>query len=235
MQYIVKNTPDNRGISDIASALFVKRGGDTKYHLRLCLTNIPATGSEPETLDTTVTSSRTKTSTPGRIDPGQKTCTFLAHRDNFEILKKDHRKNLDFLQVNPDGTGYKYQGIVTSYQDETSVGSNMTGKAIITVTSADELPINNVIDLIQESVTFVSAIDAVVKVAIGGTEKLNIETDPSDATITAESDTNVVATVAVANGIATVTGVKKGSAIVKIKATKDELAEGLTHVLVIVE
>ena len=157
----------------------------------------------------------------------------MAHRDNFEILRKDYKKTLDFLQVNPDGTGYKFQGIVDTYQDEVSVGGNLTGKAVITVTKSDELPIINVVDLIQETVTFVSAIDAVVKIA--GPEKLNVETDPADATVTAVSDTEGVATVAVESGVATITGVKAGSAIIKITAKKSDCADGVTHVLVIVE
>lgn len=235
MNNVIKNIVDNRGISDIGASIFVRRGGESKYHLWLTLTNIPATGSAPETLDTTVTTARTKTSTPGRTDPGQKECTYLAHRDNFEILRKDHRKTLDFLQINPDGIGYKFQGEVTSYQDEISVGSNITGKAVITVKKADELPIINVIDLIQDTVTFESAIDAVIKIAVEGTETMNILTDPADATIAAESDTTTVATVQATEKNVTITGVKKGSAIVKIKATSEECAEALTHVLVIVE
>lgn len=159
----------------------------------------------------------------------------MAHRDNFEILRKDYKKTLDFLQVNPDGVGFRFQGIVDTYQDEVSVGGNLTGKAVITVTKSDELPITNVVDLIQETVTFVSAIDAVVKITGTGTTKLNVETDPADATVTAESDTTGVATVAIAEGIATITGVKAGSAIIKITAKKTDCADGVTHILVIVE
>lgn len=239
MEYLIKDIPDNRAISDIAAALFVKRGGDTKYHLWLTLTNIPATGSAPDTLDTTVTTARTKTSTPGRQDPGQKECTYMAHRDNFEILKKDNRKLLDFLQVNPDGTGFKFQGRVTSYQDEISVGSNLTGKAVITVASSDELPISNVVDLIEETVTFTSAIDSIVEVTAAEgeahTATINVATDPSDATVTVASGTDTIATGAIANGILTITGVAAGSTILTITAAKTDCANGVTHILVIVK
>lgn len=239
MEYLVKDIPDARAISDIAAALFVRRGGDNKYHLWLPLTNIPATGGTPDSIDTTVTTTRVKTAVSGRVDPGQKECTFMAHRDNFEILRADHRKTLDFLQVNPDGTGYKFKGEVTSYQDETSVGSAITGKAVITVKSADELPISNVVDLIQETITFTSAIEAIVKVAsaegAGHTASINVETDPSDASVAATSDTTSVATAAISTGVLTITGVAKGSAIVKLEATKTGLAKGVTHILVIVE
>lgn len=232
---VVKEVVDNRAISDIGAALFIKRGGETKYHLWLPLTNIPATGSASETIDTTVTTARTKTATAGRSDPGQKECTYMAHRDNFMILKNDNRKVLDFLQVNPDGTGHKFQGKVTSYQDEVSVGSNLTGKAVITVTQSDEEPIMNVMDLIQETVTFVSAIPAIVKLKAQGTAAITVDTDPSDATVTGASDTEAVATVEIKSGVATITGVAAGSAIVKLTAKKDDCAEAATHILVIVE
>lgn len=234
MDYVVKNIPDTRAFSDIASALFIKRDNDTKYHLWLPLTNIPATGSSPETIDTTVTTSRTNTSIAGRIDPGQKEITFFAHRDNFEILRKDHRKVRDFLQVNPDGTGWKFQGSVMSYQNETSVGSAVQGTATINVTSSDEQPINNVMDLIEETVTFTSAIDSVIRIEGTGTAQFSIATDPSDATATAVSDTTAVATATISGGVLTITGVASGSAVVKVTATKSGCAEGVTHILVIV-
>lgn len=235
-KYLVKNVADNRAMSDIGAAIFVKRGGDKAYHLWLAVTNIPATGSEPETIDTTVTTTRTNTSTPGRINPGQKVCTFMAHRDNFEILKKDNRKVLDFLQVNPDGTGYKFQAEVTSYQNEVTVGGNLTGSAVLTVKKADEEPLSNVADLIEETVTFATAISGLIKIKVSdGEVKENVETDPADATTTVESDTTGVVTQTLEDGVLTITPTKAGSALLKITAKKDGCADGVTHILVVVE
>lgn len=232
---IVKNVVDNRAMSDMGAALFVKRGGDTKYHLWMTLTNIPATGATNETIDTTVTTARMNTSVAGRQNPGQKECTFMAHRDNFVKLRNDNRKTLDFLQVNPDGTGYKFQGEVTFYQDEGTVGGNLTGKAIITVSKAEELPVLNVMDIIQDTVSFESAIPAVVYISGTGKEEINIETDPADATLEAESDTDGVATASIAEKVLTITGVKTGSAIVKVKASSTNCASEETYILVVVE
>lgn len=229
---LVKNIDDTRAMTDIGAAIFAKRAGETKYSLWMAVTNIPATGSAPEQVETTVTTSRKKTYTFGRQDNPQKECTFMAHRDNFMILKEDYNKQLDFLQVNPDGTGWAFQGFVSFYQDEISVGSNLTGKAVITVSSSEELPRENVSDIIQETVTFVSAVPADVTIKGTNTYKFNVVTDPSDATLTGTSLTESVATVQVSEKEVTITGVKKGSCLVKLEATKANCTKGVTYILV---
>lgn len=229
---LVKNIDDTRAMTDIGAAIFAKRAGESKYSLWMAVTNIPATGSAPEQVETTVTTSRKKTYTFGRQDNPQKECTFMAHRDNFMILKEDYNKQLDFLQVNPDGTGWAFTGFVSFYQDEISVGSNLTGKAVITVSSSEELPRENVTDIIQETVTFVSAVPADVTIKGTGTYKINVVTDPADATLAATSLTESVATVQVSEKEVTITGVKAGSCLVKLEASKTDCTKGVTYILV---
>lgn len=234
---IVKAIDDTRAMTDIGSAIFVKRAGQTKYSLWLAVTNIPATGSAPEQVETTVTTSRKKTYTYGRQDNPQKECTFMAHRNNFMILKGDYNKQLDFLQVNPDGTGWKFQGFVSFYQDEISVGANLTGKAVITVSSSEELPVDDISDIIEDTIIFTSAIPADVTIngAVGATSKFTVLTDPADAEIEVTSLTTGVATVAYAEGEVTITSVASGSALIRIEATKDDCATGVSYVLATVK
>lgn len=229
---IVKEINDTRAMTDIGAAIFVKRGGATKYSLWLATTNIPATGSAPEQVETTVNTSRKKTYTYGRQDTPQKECTFMAHRDNFEILKGDYNKQLDFLQINPDGTGWKFSGFVSFYQDEVAVGSNLTGKAVITVSSSEELPTINVADIIEETVTFISSVPADVELKGTADTTINVVTDPADATLSATTDADGVATVTAEGNSIKITGVKTGSAIIKVTAKKAECADGVTHILV---
>lgn len=234
---LVKNIDDTRAMTDIGSAIFVKRAGESKYSLWLAVTNIPATGSAPDQVETTVTTSRKKTYTFGRQDNPQKECTFMAHRDNFEILSADYNKQLDFLQVNPDGTGWAFRGYVSFYQDEVSVGSNLTGKAVITVTSSEETPRTNVSDIIMETVTFASVVPADVAITAegtGNTYTIKPVTDPSDATVTVASSATSVATATISEGTITITGVATGSTIVTLTASKTGLATSKTHILVTV-
>ena len=232
---LVKAIDDTRAMTDIGAAIFAKRAGQAKYALWLPVTNIPATGSAPDQVETTVTTSRKKTYTYGRQDNPQKECTFMAHRNNFKVLKNDYNKQLDFLQINPDGTGWKFQGFVSFYQDEVSVGSNLTGKAVITVSSSEELPVDDVSSLIQDTVIFTSAIPSDVQLTGTGTTSFDVTTDPAVATITATSDTVGVATVAVSSGTVTITGVAAGSALVKIVAASSGAANGESYILVTVK
>lgn len=231
---VIKDIEDTRGLADIGSGLFIKRGGESKYHLWIPVTGMGATGSDPETLDGTVTTGRSKTAIKGRIDPGTYKFTFLAHRDNYAILEQDYGRKRDFLLVNPDGTGFKFQGEVSYYQDEISVGNAIKGSGTIVVSKSSRLPILNVLDLIQETVTFESTIDSVISITGTGTQSITVETDPEDATITAESDTTGVATATISNGVLTITGVAKGNAIIKLTVKSTDCADGVTHILVIV-
>ena len=229
---LIKNIDDTRAMTDISSAIFVKRAGQSKYSLWLPVTNIPATGSAPETVETTTTTSRKKTYTFGRQDNPQKECTFMAHRNNFKTLEADYNKQLDFLQINPDGTGWAFTGFVSFYQDEISTGSNLTGKAVITVSSSEELPRDNVSDIIEETVTFVSAVDSDVTIKGKGTYEINVVTDPADATLEAASLTEGVATATVSSKEVTITGVATGSCLIKLTAKKSGCADGVTYILV---
>lgn len=232
---LIKNIDDQRALTDMGSALFVKKqvGETFKYALFLPVTDLPATGSAPDQQETTTTTSRRKTYTPARQDTPQKEFTFFPHRDNYTILKDYYNKNASFLQINDDGTAWKFEGKVSYYDDATSTNSVKNAKLVITCSSADSEPILNVYDLIADTVTITNAIDSVIEISGTNTATITVDTDPSDATITATSDTTGVATVTASGKNVTITGVKAGSAIVTIKATKTELADGFTTILVI--
>lgn len=229
---IVKDIPDKRAAIDIGCAIFVKRAGESKYHLWLPVSNIPATGSAPEQIETTVTTARKKTYISGRQDSPQMEATFNAHRDNFKVLNGDMNKQLDFLLVNSDGTGFKFSGYVSYYQDEISVGNALTGKAVITVSSSEEKARLNVLDLIEDTVTYTAVVPEFVEVTGTGTTTFKVETDPLDATVAVASETTSVATATVSSGTVTITGVTAGSTIVTLTATKTGFANGITTVLV---
>lgn len=237
MSDILNQNIDDRAMTDMGAFVGVKKTSG-KYSLFIPVTNIPATGSAPEQVEKTVTTSRKKSYMQGRQDSPQKEFTFYAHRDNYRKLEQYKNKECEFIQVNPDGTGFTFSGFVSSYQDEVSVGSNITGKYVITVTKSDEAPVDNVMDLIEDTVIFTSSVPNIVYLDSADTDKteiINIVTDPSDATITAESETEAVATVEVSDRTVTITPVTKGNSIITITGKKTDYADNFTTVLVIVK
>ena len=136
------------------------------------------------------------------------------------------------MQINPDFTGYTFSGTVSQYQDEVSVGNNITGKMVITVSQSGLEPIDNVYDLIEDVVVFDSEIPDKIEIVGTDTANISVATIPADATITAVSETTAVATASESSGKVTITGVKAGSAIVEITATKDGYSSGKRTVFV---
>ena len=231
MAYNINKSITDRALADIGTALFVM-GSNGKYHFALPVTNMPATGSAPDQQEKTVTTDQKKTYIASRQDNPQKEFTFYAHRDNFRAVKVLSNGIHDFLQINPDFTGYTFSGTVSQYQDEVSVGNNITGKMVITVSQSGLEPIDNVYDLIEDVVVFDSEIPDKIEIVGTGTADISVATIPADATITAVSETTGVATVSASGGKVTITGVKAGSAIVEITAAKDGYSSGKRTVFV---
>ena len=221
----------DRAYTDIGAAVFDKKANG-KFSLFIPVTNIPATGSAPDQQEKTVTTDVVKTYIQGRQDTPQKEFTFYAHRDNFNILKDAYNKEKEFLQINPDGTGWKFNGFVSFYQDEVSVGNNIEGKYVVTITDREDLPLNDVRDIIEDTAIINSIVPDTIEVEGTGKEEFNVVTMPTDATITAASNAEGVATVAVADKKVTVTGVAKGYAIVTLTTTSEGYATQNKTILV---
>lgn len=231
MEAMIKNINDQRAFSDMGTALFVLKSSG-KYSLFLPVTDMPATGGAPDTLETTVTTSRKKTYIDARQDTPQKEYTFFPHRDNFRVLKEYYGKKASFLQVNADMTAWAFEGSVTYYQDSISTNGVANAKLVITPSSADELPIDNCLDLIEDTAIITNAINAIEVVKVSEDVTVIVETDPADATITAVSESTTVATATVASGKVTIAGVKEGSSVVTITSAKEGMASYTTTILV---
>ena len=221
----------DRAYTDMGSAVFDKKSNG-KYSLFVPVTNIPATGSAPDQQEKTVTTDIVKTYIQGRQDTPQKEFTFYAHRDNFNILREAYNKEKEFLQINPDGTGWKFNGFVSFYQDEVSVGNNIEAKYVVTVTDREALPLNDVRDLIEDTAVISSIIPDTVEIEGTGKNEFNVVTMPTNATIAAESDATGVATVSVAEKKVTITGVAEGHAIITITTSAESYASQKKTILV---
>lgn len=227
------NSIEDRALSEHrGSGLFVKKASG-KYSILLPITGTGENGSAPAQLDKTAIGNAQATSVEGRTENPQKSIPFFAHRDNIKILEEIKGKPQEFIRLLPDFTGFKYSGTVNYMISNTDVGGLEQGEMTITPTSKDEY-VENCYDLIEDTALIVNSIDEVVTINGTGTYEINVSTNPSDATIEAESDTTGTATVQVVDKKVTITGVASGSAIITITVEKNGYASFSRSVLVIV-
>lgn len=228
------NSPEDRALSEHrGSALLVKKASG-KYSIFLPIEETGETGSAPQQIDKTAIGNRQATSVEGRTENPQKQMPFFAHRDNLAILESVKGKPLEFLRLLPDFTGFKYSGTVNYSLNSTGLNAAEAGQITITPTSKDEY-VENCYDLVEDTVVFTTDLSEVITLTGTESENINVTTNPADATVTATSDTEGVATVKVASGKVTITAVSKGSAIIKLTASKENYASFDRTILVIVE
>lgn len=233
------NSIEDRALSEHEGSGLYSKKSNGKYSLFLPVTGTGENGATPAQLDKTAIGNRQSTSVAGRQENPQKTLPFFAHRDNINVLEGVKGKVVEFMRVLPDMTAFKYAGKVDYKLNNTDVGSLEQGEMTITPETSDEY-VENCYDLIEDTVVFTSAIDDKAKIGHTGdsaTLTIALATNPSDATITATSDTTGVATVAYTSSTnsITITGVSAGSAIIKIVASKSGCASFTRTILVVVE
>lgn len=228
------NSIEDRALSEHRGSALLMKKENGKYSILLPVEGTGENGSTPAQLDKTAIGNAQATSVEGRTENPQKTIPFYTHRDNINILENIAGENHDFLRLLPDFTGFKYSGSVSYMVNNTDVGSLEQGQLTITPTTKDEY-VENCFDLVEDTVVFTSSIDEVVTIVGTGTKVINVTTNPSDATISATSDTEGTATASVSEKAVTITGVKAGSAIITITATKSGYASFKRTVLVIVK
>ena len=228
------NSIEDRALSEHRGSALLMKKANGKYSILLPVEGTGENGSTPAQLDKTAIGNPQATSVEGRTENPQKTIPFYTHRDNINVLESIAGENHDFLRLLPDFTGFKYSGTVSYMANNTDVGSLEQGQLTITPSTKDEY-VENCFDLVEDTVVFTSSIDEVVTIVGTGTKVINVTTNPSDATIAATSDTEGTATASVSEKAVTITGVKAGSAIITITATKSGYASFKRTVLVIVK
>ena len=225
---------EDRALSEHRGSGIFSKKSNGKYSLFLPVTGTGENGSAPAQLDKTVIGNAQATSVEGRTENPQKTLPFYAHRDNIAVLESVKGQALEFLRVLPDFTAMKYSGTVNYRLTNTDVGGLEQGEVTITPTSKDEY-VENCYDLLEDTALITNSIPEVITIQGTGTYEINVSTNPSDATISAQSDTVGVATASASDKKVTITGVKAGSAIVSIKTTASDHQSFTRTILVVVE
>ena len=208
----------DKGILSKGACLTVQ-DTDGKYMLLIPTTNLPATRTAPATVEKTVLTDNAVTQVEGLQTNDQKTYTFNYHRDNLIQLNKYRGKQLSFMEVNADMTGEKFNGTMVYGRSGVEVNGIEQGEIYITVTDADESPVNDVRDLVKETAIITTPLN---DITLTGTESNVIVIETSlGATVTATSKAVSIATAAYTNGKLTITGVAAGNTTVELVTSKE--------------
>lgn len=228
------NSVIDRALSEHTGSGIYNKKSNGKYSLFLPVTNTGEIGSAPEQIEKTVIGNMAKSYIQGRKDSPQQTLTCYAHRDNMRIIKSYADETIDFLRVFPDFSAVKYSGVIDRKFNDTSLDNAEQMEVTVTITVPEE-EVDDCYDLLEDTAIFTNDIPSTVTVAVGATKTINVETNPGDATVTATSESESIATVTYSDGVATITGVAAGSAIIVLETSKDNYAGWSRTIHVVVE
>lgn len=219
MAISLDRTYTDKGVISAGSAIYVYDSNDSKFKLLIPTTDLPATKGAPDTIEKTVLTDSSVTQIEGLQTNDQKEYTYNYHRDNIRALKKYSGGVHTFLERNGmDMTGEKFTGTLSMGRDAVAVNGVMQGKFYITVNSAEEEPIDDIRDLIEQTAIIVTPLSPI---EISGTSNIIIDLETSEgATVAAVAEGTGIITVQISNNKLTITGVKKGNDIVKLTCSK---------------
>lgn len=228
------NSVIDRAMSEHQGSCLMNKKENGKYSLFIPVTNLGEIGSAPEQIEKTVIGNMAKSYIQGRKDSPQQSLTYYVHRDNLRLLEKYKGTTVDFLRVFPDFSAVKYSGQVDGTFSDTAVGSAEQGTITITITIPEEI-VDDCFDLIEDTAIFTNDIPQMVQIKGTDNVEINVTTNPSDATVTPESETEGVATVTYESGKVTITGVSEGSTIVTLTTSADNYAPWVRTIHVVVK
>lgn len=200
-----------------AGSILMIQDTDGKYMNLVPIVDSPATKSAPATVDKTVLSDPTVTQVEGLQTPEQKQFTFNYHRDNIRQLNKFVGEPHNFLERNADDTGERYTGTILYARNGQSVNGIQQGVIYLTVSDTDDLPIDDVRDIIKPTACIKNSLPS-VKLIGTGTKIINLELTPK-ATVKATTESKEVATATIQEGKLTITGVAKGNTFIDLEVS----------------
>lgn len=228
------NSVIDRALSEhTGSGLFNKKENG-KYSMFLPVTNLGELGSAPAQIEKTVVGNMARSYVEGRKDSPQQTLTYYYHRDNRRIVESYKGKTVEFLRVFPDFSAVKYSGTISSRITDTAMGDNVEQAELTITVTVPEQVVDNCLDLIEDTAIFTNDIPAVLSIAKSKSEKINVETNPGDATVTAEAETDGVCTATYQDGILTIEATTVGSTVVTLKTSAEGYNGWSRTILVVV-
>lgn len=222
----------DKGLLSKDSALYIYDDELSKYVILVPVVDMPETKGAPATVEKTVLTDHSVKEVEGLQTNDQKTYTFNYHRDNINRIKKFVGKEQKLLEVNSDLTGERYSGTMKLARNSVEVNGIVQGSMYITVTDADELPLEDVRDIIAKTAVITTPLNDVVLSETTGTVELTLSALPETATFTAVSSATSICTASVSGNKLTVTGVAAGNAKITITTSATGEASSVRSFLV---
>lgn len=211
----------DKGLLSKNSALYVWDNTLAKYVLLVPTSDLPETKGAPATVEKTVLTEHSVTEVEGLQTNDQKTYGFNYHRDNINRIAKFIGSEQKFLEVNPDYTGEMFSGSIKIARQAVEVNGISKGNIYLTVSSAEDLPIDDVRDIIAPTAILKTPLNDVLLSTTTGTYEMTLEGDPETATFTAKSSDEAICTASTTGNKLTITGVKQGKTKVVITTSAD--------------
>lgn len=227
------NSVIDRALSEHKGSCIMNKKENGKYSLFIPVTNLGELGSAPEQIEKTVIGNMAKSYIQGRKDSPQQSLTYYVHRDNLRLLEKYKGTTQDFLRVFPDFSAVKYSGQIDMTISDTGLNSAEQGTISVTITVPEEI-VDDCYDLIEDTAIFTNDIPEALKLASSETKKINVTTNPADATVSVKSETEGVATATYDAGVVTISAVSAGSCIISLTTEKEGFARWTRTIHVVV-
>lgn len=195
--------------------LYFKKSTDADFSKLIDITSYPDLFTAPEKLDISTLSSNQKMYTKGMVDLPDYEFGFYYDEDDYNKIKALESDNTVQYQLRFGENGeygkWQWSGGIFATPTGGSVGSVREGKVICYPETA--------VSPVDTTTIFITPIGDKSVVA-GSTITVDVNVNPSDATISAVSATTAKATVSVSGKRITVTGVAAGTSVVTVTATK---------------
>lgn len=170
---------EHRGMAGYKSALLVQEPGREKYSMLIASETVPSIQGSQSTFEFDLLNSPVTGRIAGKSALEEKEVSCLLHRDNIWRFEQLRGKVLNFMHLTPDFVGYKFSGTVT-FRPNDAEADVLRGTYTIVPMSAQEKPILNVRDMVEETLCFALAIPENIKSG----DKINLAVVQAEANAT---------------------------------------------------
>lgn len=221
--------------SGIGTALCVMLPSESKYHILSAVESLPAVFGSPNNLEYSTTTNMSVTNVPGKNTTENIEINIPYNIDNISLCNKIKRVKCKYAYIDLDDfSGQEFTAEASYHLAEIGTDSIKTIVLVLTVFNAEEEITKDLYDLFMDTIIFDDNIPSVVRVGIASTEDIVVSTNPT-TTPTLTNTSESVANANLESGKLTITGVAKGSCILKIEATAEDYASNQREIKVIVE